>query len=894
MLGFPKALSLMAVGIALASTLLSCGSVEGQHETPLAVGGILEVPTWQWEADTPMALDGQWEMYWGQLLEPGQFAGKTPMLFKVPGLWNGVEWMGSELPGEGYATFRLRVRLDSPPPMLAINFGKVQSAYRLWANGVLVAQEGTVASAAREASPRWAAREHFFTQVGQDLELVLQVSNFHHRKGGIDSHLLLGTPEQVTAHVSRLMGFEIFLLGVLVIMALYHFGLYALRRKDFSTLFFGLVCLLTGIHSSSGGQLFFMRIFPSTEWELLLKFNFLANYLRLPAFALFVAVLFKEEVSRAFALVIGAAGGVLSLLVLVSTANFYSRTLNIFFVLAISTILYLMFGLAKASLHRREGAIYSVLGTLVLLLTAVNDILNDMQAIDSLTLLPFGLFVFIFFQSFMLSVRFSNSFISVEKLTQRLISLDKIKNEFLENTSKGLETPLRIVMANIGAYKGYLFSLKNGHWTLEAFSEKGMPSQDDGILGKELGELAQNRGESLLAFKVLREAIRLGRMMVVESPPSRQAFADDPYIQNRELCSILCMPLFNQGALKSVLYLENYSSESFFTEERVNVLDLLSSQISTIIDNSKIYQELEALNRSLEEKVVERTAEVQEQKTQIEEQSRQLQLTLDELNVKTKNQTDSIRYAQRIQAAILPTHKAMEALLPEHFVLYWPKDILSGDFYWTMAPPDAAPGDFMAAAVDCTGHGVPGALLSIVGNNLLNLAVSDLGLSKPSEVLTALQRSFRNFLNQEEQGMTASNESMDMGLVRFTASGRRLLFAGARNPLYLVRDGQLIEFKATKLSVGGQTLERYAQRHFEDVEIEIRPGDNVYLFSDGFADQFGGKRNAKLTYKRFKDLLVEVAPLEPKEQFRALESRLAEWKGQEKQTDDVLVLGMRF
>ncbi len=253
---------------------------------------------------------------------------------------------------------------------------------------------------------------------------------------------------------------------------------------------------------------------------------------------------------------------------------------------------------------------------------------------------------------------------------------------------------------------------------------------------------------------------------------------------------------------------------------------------------------------------------------------------------KNKDITDSINYAKRIQDSMLPSLKAMQQALPGLFVLFKPKDIVSGDFYWYAENK----GKVYIAAADCTGHGVPGAFMSMIGNDKLNHAVVEKQLSEPSEILFSLNHTVKEVL-QQNQGETSANDGMDIALCAIDLKSKQLNFAGANRPLYIIRRGEIIELKPTKAAVGGHTS---ATQEFEEKSFVFETGDSIYLFSDGYADQFGGQGGKKLMTGKFKEILISLASRSPFEQQAALEDQFIEWKGELEQVDDVLVIGIKI
>lgn len=282
--------------------------------------------------------------------------------------------------------------------------------------------------------------------------------------------------------------------------------------------------------------------------------------------------------------------------------------------------------------------------------------------------------------------------------------------------------------------------------------------------------------------------------------------------------------------------------------------------------------QLESYYYELEEKVKERTLKIEKQKEEIEEQKKHIM--------------DSIYYARRIQNAILPSFSLIDKHLKDYFILYLPKDIVSGDFYWM----HEAEGQIMMAAVDCTGHGVPGAFMSIVGFNQLNHAVNVRKARKASVILDVLNDGVISTLN-ENKGESSIKDGMDMTLCILDLEAKKAEFAGANNPLMLVRDKQSVKIKADRFPIGA--FDGNKPQHFRNNEFDLQEGDCIYLASDGYADQFGGPDNKKFMSRRFEEFLVEISPLPMNEQKEMLVKRLRSWMGKNDQVDDILVIGIR-
>lgn len=293
----------------------------------------------------------------------------------------------------------------------------------------------------------------------------------------------------------------------------------------------------------------------------------------------------------------------------------------------------------------------------------------------------------------------------------------------------------------------------------------------------------------------------------------------------------------------------------------------------------KMKDELAETERILEQKVKERTEEVVKQKDEIESQNQKLE----ELY---KDVTDSIRYAKRLQYSILPPEEKIADICPDSFVLFKPKDIVSGDFYWF----DKMGKKSYCAAVDCTGHGVPGAFMSLVGANGLNAAVREHNTLQPGQIVDELNGFVAETLNKTSEDNDV-RDGMDLSLIAIDYDKLELEFAGAYNPIYIVRNKEFIILPADKYAIGSFDPQ---SKNYTNQVFQLEKGDQIYLFSDGYADQFGGKKGKKFLYKTFREELLRVHELEPAQQREELNKTIVEWQGDYAQVDDILVIGIRI
>ncbi|MDA3823529.1 MAG: SpoIIE family protein phosphatase [Bacteroidales bacterium] len=327
--------------------------------------------------------------------------------------------------------------------------------------------------------------------------------------------------------------------------------------------------------------------------------------------------------------------------------------------------------------------------------------------------------------------------------------------------------------------------------------------------------------------------------------------------------------------------------------ERAEVLG--NNEIASLSEQfNDMIAQLESYYNELEEKVRVRTAEVVAQKEEIEaqrdtleEQRNLLEETNQNLNKAYTEIEDSIHYSSRIQNAILPPDDYLKKVIPNAFFFYKPRDIVSGDFYWVASKNKKV----IVSAVDCTGHGVPGAFMSIVGNNQLNYALNIENATQPSEIMRILDKGVADTLNQTLSDSSVQ-DGMDMAMVTIDAEAKLIQFSGAYNPMILIRNGELTKYKGDRLAIGGYISDD--EKKFTNHEFEYMDGDMVYIFSDGYPDQFGGPKGGKYMTRRFTEFIHSISDKTVNEQYELLDKELLAWRGEESQVDDILVIGIRL
>ncbi|GAA4824970.1 SpoIIE family protein phosphatase [Algivirga pacifica] len=369
------------------------------------------------------------------------------------------------------------------------------------------------------------------------------------------------------------------------------------------------------------------------------------------------------------------------------------------------------------------------------------------------------------------------------------------------------------------------------------------------------------------------------------------------------LISILLAILMSRYFSKPIIDLSNAADlighGHFETEiqvkKRSDELYVLGDNLKRMADNLKKRdeqhrshrEEVQRMNHELQEKL----DQIHDHREEIASQNAALEYAFDELDKRSRQQTASINYAKKIQNSMLPEKKDLAKVFPGSYIYYKPRNIVSGDFYWFEKVEREGEEYFVVAAADCTGHGVPGAIMAMLGSNLLTNIVCYGRILDPAEILRRLNRDVRAELHQDRD---ESQDGMEIAVATFHLTSGELRFAGAGRPLYLFRNGVLQEFKGHRAHIGGSAI--YQKKRplddLESVSISIEKGDVLYMFSDGFKDQIGGPKQRVFTSKRMRGVLKELHQRSAVEQLEGLDQVYYGWKGELVQTDDILLMGI--
>lgn len=411
------------------ASLVSAGGTIGIP----AVNGLADLSGWDFREMGPVSLTGDWQFFWQTFKAPGeidfQHPGPSASWIPVPGPWNRYEDGGKPPGGQGFGTLALRVTLGKHHPPLSLYIHEIQTAYDLYINGNRVIRTGRIGENKDEMIPEYRPAI-IDISAGQDvLDITIHIANFRHRFGGPWSKIILGTETELRRSATYRLVTNVFMMGSIFIMGLYHLSLYFLRKRYTPPLYLGLFCCLITIRALVTNERYLHVLFPQIPWEILLKVEYLGFYLAVPAFALFSATLFPNEFSKKVCRVMVWTALAFSLAVILFPAGIYSHTALTYEILTLAACGYLFTVFVKAVRKRREGIWAIILGFTALFACIVNDILYANNVIKTAYFLQAGMFVFIFSHAFTLALRFSRTFREVERQTAALTREIRVKEK---------------------------------------------------------------------------------------------------------------------------------------------------------------------------------------------------------------------------------------------------------------------------------------------------------------------------------------------------------------------------------------------------------------------------------------------------------------------------------
>lgn len=641
--------------IILCSLFLYCSNDNHNKIPPKAVKGVLDLSNWDLEKDDPVDLIGEWEFYWKEFVQPdsrpmqnaelGMRNEKNiqnypnvpnsplpiPNYINVPGNWNKFEVDGKPIGGQGYASYRLRVLLPKSNYPLTFKIPDQATAYTMYVNGEKLTSMGIVGKDKDTSIPGSFSVISLIQKPKEELEILFHVSNFHYGKGGLWLPIKLGDEKKIREIRDKNLFLDLFLAGSILIMGVYHLVIFIQRKEDKSPLFFGIYCIIIVMRLISTGEKYLITIFPEISFQLLIKIEYLSFYLAVPIFSHFLYTIFPREAKERILILIWGIGILFSTSVALTPTEFFTRTISVYQFFTLVCLLYFLFLIGLAIFRKRDGSKAFLAGGIILIIGVVNDIFYNSNKISSGYIIPQCLLGFIFFQSIILSMRFSKSFTRAEKLsneleqksnrleetslelsalTQNLELKIEERTKDLEETKKEIEnlntfshlinslSDLNSIFIEISKYFYHKFGI-TGVWLF-------LPDEKREFLGAykvySYNKLSEDKYHYLMNGKVpmkdneggiLYKTFLRKKPFYLSKIPKFEFGIDKEIVNTLSLTSLLQVPLVRKDECVGIFSFSNMQEELKLSKKEINSIANLCSQIAGSIDTNHLLKQVE-------------------------------------------------------------------------------------------------------------------------------------------------------------------------------------------------------------------------------------------------------------------------------------------------------------
>ena len=819
------------------------------------VKGVLEFTNNTTTKKNYVKLNGEWEVYYNLLLAPSEinnYSDSVKYVF-LPDKWphkNNIN----------YATYRAIIIAPNNTNQKIFLVNTIRTASKIWINNKLCYEMGNVADNANEHIPGLLSFDNFLSlnvqnSTNDTIEIVIQVSNFTtYKSAGIIGNIYFGEAKDLIKKKNNSFYIGFIAIGVFLIIGIYHLIIYFFNKKEKSTLFLGLTSLSIIVRTMFNHQIleYFISNFR-TFWVINLLGVIVYSWL----LTLFFFNLYKKEFGQIPILIISILSMIFigySFLPILFSDRFYYL---IFLFLGTTSFYILLYVIPKVLKNKNFTAIWSGLGILAITLSIITDYAHMSSALQIEYLSSYGFIIFIILQSIYLAKENAKTNNNNNTLTLALQKYNKNLSSIVDEKTEEIEMQKT--------------QLLNSNEELKILSENLKAQREEyKVSGEEFGLMAKQLWEANVELEKLSiVASHTNNAVIIFDSDFNLEWSNDAFYRNHNLQTdkeLDLIKLTDFADIKTIINMINHKkSISFELLTNENPLFWVQFSITPIFEENDL-RKIVAIETDI--------SKLKEAEDKISEQNNAMK--------------SSIKYAKRIQNSILPLISEIKKHL-NIFILYKPKDIVSGDFYW-FSPSPANKEVYFIAVSDCTGHGVPGAFMSMIGSTLLNEIVKQKRIFSPKDILTELKNNIVVLLRQNS---VDNIDGMDVAFCKINTKKKEVVFSGAKRPLYYFdfENNEIKKFKGDLVQIGGSFGN--CKKSSTNITLSVNNNDRIYLTSDGYIDQNNYERK-KIGTANFLKIIKESTTLSLPKQKETLENYLINWQKNEPQRDDITILGIKF
>ncbi len=849
-------------------------SVSGQESVEVE-DGYIDLTRYDFD-ELNFELQGDWTFYEDKLLSPEEVKKQKKVGYgigkmKVPGYWNSVGktfFSG----GFGYGTYHLKFKVAPRHKILNMNICRVLTAYKIWINDTLMGGVGEVGVNRRTSEGVWNCANYVFFNQGVN-DVVIQMSNFQYATGGFKYAPIIGLPRNTDKYSWSVLGVDFLLIGLLLAMTVYQISTYRIK-KDRLFLFFGLLTASFLAFSLVSNRLILAFMFPGLPIRLMGFLNYASNLLRFQFLGLFYVLMFPSPFRRKIARFSTILVGIVVIMFALMPFSVYSRFLIMFIIYISLLMLYLMVLLFKSVLQKKEFAIFYFISLIILFVLTLLDTSKEANLLSRPFYATYGVVLIVYIRTAYVIFEDRKTLKNVASSAELKRVSNKIRNELLAGGNVDIKKLLYVGASNISSNFTVVLVWDNGVWI----------KRIEYFYGKIINYIDPEDAEAknILAFdrELIDECVRTKKITL-------------GYDDNN-LITRLLTPMVIDGEVNVISYSENFEKSKYFNDNALKYTRLITPQFSVLVDNYRMMAKLSQINKVLEataneqiEEIMQQTEELRVQQEEIEHHNEELDEAIKKLDLQNRHIGDSINYAKNFQKAIMPSDERIRKLFPDYFVYYKSKEVLSGNFYQVGRTYFEGDKYKLFTVADTQNNGVPGALLGIVGSNIVNSAIFDKSVHLPSEVLNVLVEKFVTSLHGEEGD---ADIHVDISVLALNENTRELFYSGIEQDLYVCSAGVVNVYSGIIRNDDGSL----PVSKFVDHKILLEGEATVYFFTKGYINEIVDGEHL-LTKKEFNKLLLETSKMPLDEQSAHLMSVFDEQTGSEiKQKDDILIVALKI